>query len=107
MSDIFNQIAEDRIQEAMRNGEFDNLPYGKQLNLDDWASLPAETRAGYMLLKNSGHIPEEVQLLKEIGALREQLAACRTQEEQTALNKQLKEAQLKFDMTMELRSRKR
>ncbi|MDR3270195.1 MAG: DUF1992 domain-containing protein [Peptococcaceae bacterium] len=104
--DIFRQIAEDRIKEAMRNGEFDNLPYGKPLDLDAWASLPPETRAGYMLLKSTGFIPEEVQMLKEIGELKEQLAGCAREEEKGVLSKKLIEKQLKFDVMMEMRKRK-
>ncbi len=55
MNTIFDQIAEDRIQEAIRNGELDNLPSkGKPINLDYWASLPEGIRAGYMVLRNAG-----------------------------------------------------
>ncbi len=52
MSSILERIVEDRIQEAMRNGEFENLPsQGKPINLDYWASLPEGIRAGYILFK--------------------------------------------------------
>ncbi|NLJ76590.1 MAG: DUF1992 domain-containing protein, partial [Peptococcaceae bacterium] len=39
--DIFLTIAEGKIKEAIRNGEFDNLANrGKPLNLDDTAHIP-------------------------------------------------------------------
>jgi len=107
MSNIFDRIAEDRIQEAIRNGEFDNLPsQGKPINLDYWASLPEGIRAGYMLLRNAGFLPEEVQLLKEIGELRERLACCFSQDAKADINKQLEETKLKYNLIMELRKRK-
>lgn len=103
---IFDKIAEDRIQEAMRNGEFDNLPsQGKPINLDYWASLPEGIRAGFMLLKNNGFIPEEVQLLKDIEELREKLACCQNQKDKTLLSKKLEETKLKYNLIAELKKR--
>lgn len=108
MMNAFDKIAEDRIQEAMRNGEFDNLPQqGKPINLDYWASLPPEQRAGFMLLRNAGYVPEEVLLLKEIAELREKLAACNNQDEKTTWIKKLEETKLKYNLIMESRRRKR
>lgn len=108
MFDIFKQLVEDRIQEAMRNGEFDNLPsQGKPISLDYWASLPQEIRAGYMVLKNGGFVPEEVQLLKDIHDLQEQLASCSIPEFKTSITKKLQETQLKYDLILELRKRKK
>jgi len=65
--DIFDQIAEARIQEALRAGELSNLPgAGKPLQLDDDSMIPRELRAAYRILKNSGFLPPEIQLRKEI-----------------------------------------
>lgn len=108
MSNIFDKIAEDRIQEALRNGEFDNLPsQGKPINLDYWASLPAGIRAGYMLLKNAGFVPEEVQLLKDMEKLREQMANCPDQEERLAMQRKLQETQLKYNLINEYKKQKK
>ncbi|WP_407314009.1 DUF1992 domain-containing protein [Desulfosporosinus sp. SB140] len=107
MSSIFDKIVEDRIQEAFRNGEFDNLPsQGKPINLDYWASLPEGIRAGYMLLKNAGFVPEEVQLLKDIDELRDQLACCCNPEEKIRIHKKLEETKLNYNLIMELKKRK-
>jgi hypothetical protein len=108
MSDIYDRIVEDRILEAIRNGEFDNLPQeGKPINLDYWASLPEGIRAGYMLLRNAGFIPEEVQLLKEIDELSDQLANSCNQDKKISISKKLEETKLKFNLIMELKKRKR
>jgi hypothetical protein len=108
MLGMWDKIVEERIQESIRNGEFDNLPgQGKPINLDFWASRPEEIRAGYMLLHNQGVVPEEVYLLNEIGELRDRLANCLTQDVKIALNKQLKEVKLKYNLITELRKRKK
>ena len=60
--DILDQIAEARIQEALRAGELSNLPgAGKPLQLDDDSMIPKELRAAYRILKNSGFLPPEIQ----------------------------------------------
>ena len=65
--DILDQIAEARIQEALRAGELSNLPgAGKPLQLDDDSMIPKELRAAYRILRNSGFLPPEIQLRKEI-----------------------------------------
>ncbi len=104
---MFEKLALAKIQEAIRNGEFDNLPLGKPVNLDYWASLPADIRAGYMVLINSGYAPEEVHLLKEIGELREQLAGSISQDDKTVMIKKLRETELKYNLLKEQRNRKR
>ncbi|WP_425807601.1 DUF1992 domain-containing protein [Desulfitobacterium sp. Sab5] len=104
---MFDKIVEEKIQEAIRKGEFDNLPKRGKINLDDWARLPEDIRIGYTLLKNAGYVPEEVQLLKEIEELRKQLAGSNTQDEKAVISKKLTETELKYNLTMELRNRRR
>lgn len=66
---ILDQIAEARIQEAIERGELRNLPgEGKPLQLDDDSAIPEELRAAYRILKNSGFLPPELQLRKELRA---------------------------------------
>jgi hypothetical protein len=108
MSFIFDKIAEEKIQEAIRNGEFDKLPSkGKPINLEEWASLPEDSRVGYILLRNAGYIPDEVNLLKEIGELRDQLAACPNHNEKKSIRKKLEYTKLKFNLLIDLRRKKR
>lgn len=67
--DIVDRLAEARIEEAIERGELDDLPgAGRPLVLDDDSMIPPELRAAYRLLKNSGHIPPELQLRKDIRA---------------------------------------
>lgn len=70
--DIFRKIAERKIQEAVENGDFDNLSNrGKPLNLDDDRFVPEDLRAAYRVLKNAGCIPHELEIRKEIMNLRD------------------------------------
>jgi hypothetical protein len=50
-------VAEQKIQEALQNGEFDQLPgAGKPLMMEDLSHLPPEARMAYTILKNSGYL---------------------------------------------------
>jgi hypothetical protein len=52
---LIDQLAEEKISEAISQGGLDNLPgAGKPLYLDDDALIPEALRAGFRLLKNSG-----------------------------------------------------
>ncbi|MGB9716287.1 MAG: DnaJ family domain-containing protein [Thermodesulfovibrionales bacterium] len=65
--DIFSKIAERRIQEAIQNGDFDNLKgKGKPLTFEDETFIPEDLRIAYRILKNAGCIPPELELRNEI-----------------------------------------
>lgn len=104
---IIAKIAEAKIKEAMERGDFDNLPgKGKPLVLDDLSSIPEEHRAGYILLKNAGFAPEELQVKKDINALRELVDSCRDQDEKELFKKELLEKEIRYNILMERRRRK-
>jgi hypothetical protein len=71
------RLAERRIEEAMREGKFDNLPgRGMPVDLDD---MPADERARMVwwalkLMRNAGRTPDEVRWRKRVDALRDELA---------------------------------
>ena len=66
----FDAVIEERIQEAMRRGDFDNLPgAGRPLDLDDDRLVPPELRIAFRVLKNAGLAPPEVLVRREIAAL--------------------------------------
>lgn len=70
----FDQIAEAKIAEAMRDGAFDNLPgAGRPLDLDDDRLVPEELRMAYRILRNAGYVPPEVEARKEAADLRQLL----------------------------------
>jgi DnaJ homologue, subfamily C, member 28, conserved domain len=73
MSD-FERIAEEKIRDALKNGEFDNLPgSGKPLRLEDDSAVAPDLRMAYRLLKNAHCLPPELELRKEILRLKDLL----------------------------------
>jgi hypothetical protein len=69
--DAFEKIAERKIMEAIRNGEFENLlNHGKPIDLDEDPFIPQELRMAYRILHNSGCIPPELEIRNEIISLR-------------------------------------
>ncbi len=70
--DIFQKIAERKIQEAVEKGEFDNLPNrGKRIDLDEDWFVPEDLRAAFRVLKNAGCIPPELEIRREIMSLKD------------------------------------
>jgi hypothetical protein len=87
---LFFMLAEQRIEEAMRDGAFDNLPgAGKPLALDDDALVPEESRVAYRLLKNAGFIPPELEDRKEMADLHRLLATVADEGERTRAHARL------------------
>lgn len=65
---IIDNLAEERIQAALRDGEFDDLPgQGGPLELEDDRAVPPELRVAYRMLRNAGCLPRELLLRREIG----------------------------------------
>jgi hypothetical protein len=101
---ILEVIAENKIREAMRKGELDNLPCkGKPLKLDNLSHVPEELRAAYTILKNAGVLPEELQLRKEIVSLQKLIDYCHQEDERNLLTKKLTQKILRFDLLMDKR----
>jgi hypothetical protein len=69
----FILIAENKIREAMENGEFDNLAcQGKPIDFTEDEHIPAEYRLAYRILKNSGHTGAEGNPHRQARAAREE-----------------------------------
>jgi len=96
--------SDEAIRAAMERGDFDNLPNkGKKLNLDDYFNTPEDLRLGFSVLKNADYMPEEVQLLKEIGELQDKLASEKKEEERKSLLKKIEGKRLKYNLLMDRR----
>jgi hypothetical protein len=68
-------VVEERIQEAVRRGDFDHLPgAGQPLDLDDPPLVPPELRVANRMLKNSGFVPPEILERREIAELEASIA---------------------------------
>lgn len=65
---------EQKIQEAIAKGEFENLPgAGQPLFLDDNSSVPSEMKVAFRVLKNAGILPPELVLHQEVQELKKKL----------------------------------
>jgi hypothetical protein len=102
----FNRIAENRIREAIEQGEFDNLPgAGKPVNLDEYFSTPEDLRMAHSILKNANCRPMEVELLSEIARLEQAVAAPATDEARAALQRELSHRRTELAILLERRPR--
>ncbi|MBV7506547.1 DUF1992 domain-containing protein [Bacillus sp. sid0103] len=103
--DLFSRIVEDKIKEAIKNGEFDNLPgMGKPLDLkDDLPGMSADMKMGYRMLKNAGFISDEVDLRKEMITLNDLISVATDDKEIERLQEKLTRKQLQFEKVMEQR----
>ncbi|MBN1276430.1 MAG: DUF1992 domain-containing protein [Deltaproteobacteria bacterium] len=71
---IIQKIVEEKIKEAQKRGEFDNLPgHGKPLKIEDDSNIPEDLRLAYKILKNADCLPPELQLKKEIRQMEDML----------------------------------
>lgn len=100
----FTKLVEEKISEAMANGEFDNLPgRGKPLDLEEDSHIPVELRMAYRILKRSGVPPEEVMMAKHIHTIRSKIVddPDLSEEERLKLKRQLNMMDLELNMKLE------
>jgi phage portal protein BeeE len=84
------RMAEQRIREALERGEFNGLSgAGKPLVLDDDVDVPPELRIAYRILKNSGFVPPEVELRRDIGNAEQLVAQALTPADRKSANQRL------------------
>ncbi len=96
---MLSWLADQMIEEAMKRGEFDDLPgKGKPLELEDLSHVPEELRSAYKLMKNANIMPEELTLRQEMLTLSDLIAACQQDEERLRLRKKLDEKTLRLNM---------
>ena len=87
-----SRIAERKINQAIREGNLDCTKFKDQpMVFEDDSHVPVDLKMAYKILKNSGHLPPEIQTRKEIHNL-EQLIA-KTEDEHLRV-KQMKKLSL-------------
>lgn len=91
-----------KIRQAMQDGAFDGLPgKGKPLDLDKYYEVPEHLRLAYSFFKNSGFVPEEVRLKKEMAMLKEKIKACKSEHKRLELQKKMNELSQQYNHHME------
>ena len=110
----WTKLAENRIEEAIASGEFENLPgKGQPLDLAEYFALPPAERAGVALLKNARIVPPEVELMRAIGELEEALTAAEaagktpaSEKRVATLRQELQDKRVALALAMERRRRR-
>jgi hypothetical protein len=86
----YEKIVEQRIKEAMENGEFENLPgKGKPIPIEDDSHVPEDLRLAYKLLKNADCLPPELLEKKEIRQMEDMLTTIPDEKEKYKLIKKI------------------
>ncbi|HMK56002.1 MAG TPA: DnaJ family domain-containing protein [Dissulfurispiraceae bacterium] len=100
--DAVAKIAEERIKQAMANGEFTNLSgAGKPIEFEDETWIPEELRLAYRFLKNAGCIPPELELKNEIITLRDLIETIDDDKEKIRRLRELNFKIMRFNMMRE------
>lgn len=87
---MFEQLVEERIQEAQRRGDFDALPgAGKPLAADLDAAVPEELRLAYRVLKNAGCSPPQLGVRNELQRLNGLLAGVTDRHEAARIGRRI------------------
>lgn len=95
----FWRIAEERILDAQRAGDFDDLPgKGKPLQLEDLSWVPEDLRIGYRILKNAHVLPPEAELMKDIHTLEDLLKHVEDENQRRALAKSIQFKMIRLDL---------
>ena len=97
--DFLNRLVEEKIRRAQEEGVFDDLPgAGKPLELEQDDSIPEDLRLTYKVLKNSGCLPPEVELRREIFSLRQVLDSVTDADTRRQIIRELNYKQLKVSL---------
>ena len=103
----FDKLADRRIREAMRDGQFDRLPRRGAIDLEEYFKVPADRRMAYSILKSAGFVPEEVALLRELDRLRSEMEKAADEETRSNLRNAVSATRLKLDLALERTRRQR
>ncbi len=102
------KFIDEQIKRAIAAGEFDNLPgKGKPIDLSAYFETPEDLRMAFSILKSNNFVPEEVEMLREIEALKKRLEASDDEEQKVTLKKEITEKSYTFNMLIEKRKRSR
>jgi hypothetical protein len=97
---------EQRIKEAIARGEFDGLKgHGKPIDLDAYFNTPEDLRMAYSILKSNDFVPEEVEIMKEIASLQDELDTTADEARKALVTKRLHERRLALSLLLDKRRR--
>lgn len=101
------KFVEEQIRRAIEAGEFNDLPgKGKPIDLRAYFETPEDLRMAYSILKSNNFVPEEVEMLREIEALKTRFNSCSDEEQSARLKREIREKTISFNMLLEKRKRR-
>ena len=87
---LIDKLAEARIAEAIRAGQFEDLPgEGERISTEEGVLVPEELRVGYRLLKTAGYFPKEISVLNEISEVEQLIVGLDEGEQKSSAVKRL------------------
>lgn len=104
-----DEIIKQWVQKVERSGEIRNVKgFGEPLDLNDgYLDTPTELRMAYKILKDAGYVPAEIEMLRALAALREDLDKTTDAVQRRALQQKIADTQQKVTMMLEaLRGRR-
>ena len=103
----FSRIAENRIREAIAQGQFENLPgAGQPLNFEEYFSTPEDLRMAYSILRSANCVPAEVELWNEVSRLERAIAETADPTARRSLQRALTDRQTQLAVVLEHTSRR-
>jgi len=102
VNSAFEQLAEQKIEEAIRNGAFDDI-IGKdiKLDLDGYLATPEHLRMSHTMLKSNGYVPPEVEMMQRIHDLEQQLLKCDDERQEVRLEREIQFKKTELAMAMD------
>lgn len=96
-----HRIAEQKIEQAVKEGLGRNLPQWKNKPLppDPFHNIPADRRMAYRVLKLGGYVPEEIAIRKEINQIEDFLRNCSDTKERVARLKRIDFLRFRLERT--------
>jgi len=86
----FDKIVEERIKNALKKGDFNDLPgSGKPLDLDEDSCVAEDLRLAYKILKNADFTPPEIEIKNEIKKTEDLLTGMKDEKEKYSILKKL------------------
>ena len=101
------KFVEEQVRRAIEAGEFDDLAgKGKPIDLKPYFDTPEDLRMVYSILKSNDFVPEEVELLREIAALKQRLKTCTDDLRTIEIKKEIRQKTFVVNMLLEKRKRR-
>ncbi|PWT80912.1 MAG: hypothetical protein C5B58_10650, partial [Acidobacteria bacterium] len=99
---VMSYSIEKQIEEWLAQQGPEELPgKGKPIDLDEYFRSPEDLRIGYSILKSAGCYPEEVEQIRQISGLENDLSKCVDPDTRVRLRSQLNEAQVRLNLKLE------